>query len=308
MAARYPITVGISTMDRPDALARCLDALLASTMLPDEVLVIDQGHAPADAVIASRASAGPPLRHVRQPPNGLSAARNAMFEQACNPVVAVTDDDCVPGADWILSIAGALQREPMPDAVCGRVLALPQDGLRTYAVSLRADTTPADFTSQTIPWRVGTGANFAALREAVLAVGGYDERLGAGSKGQAAEDLDLALRLLRRGRRIRYEPEAIVYHERQPEERRMATRWSYAHGIGAVAGMLGRHRDRFAATMLAAFGRDVLARLVRSVRTRDRSGVRQALLSIGGAIDGVAYGWRVAPAPRRGKRAEAATQ
>jgi GT2 family glycosyltransferase len=301
-APRYPITVGISTVDRPAALARCIEALLAGTLLPDEILVIDQGQAGADAVVADRANGSLPLTHVRQPRRGLSVARNAMFEQARNPVVAVTDDDCVPDAAWIASIADALHRSPVPDAVCGRVLALPQDGNRTHAVSLRVDTVPADFTSEAIPWRVGTGANFAARREAVLGVGGYDERLGAGSAGHAAEDVDLALRLLRRGSRIRYEPAVVVYHERQPEERRLATRWSYAHGIGAVAGMLGRRRDRFAATMLAAFGRDVVARLVRAVRSRDRSGVRQAFLSVGGAVDGIAYGWRVAPMPRRLER------
>jgi len=63
--------------------------------------------------------------------------------------------------------------------------------------------------------------------------------------------------------------------------------------------MLGRRRDRFATTMLSAFGRDVVARLIRASRSRELSGVRKAVLSIGGAVDGIAYGWRVAPMPRR---------
>src|SRR4029077_17238594 len=105
----------------------------------------------------------------------------AMFEQARNPIVAVTDDDCVPDAAWIESVADALQRSPLPDAVCGRVLALPQDGPRIHrvpfragacarawarqrdaprihGVSLRVATAPADFAREAIPWRVGTGA------------------------------------------------------------------------------------------------------------------------------------------------------
>jgi len=293
------ITVGISTLDRHEALARCLDALLGGTAIPAEIIVVDQGQVSAEAILSSRRGAGPALRHVGQDRIGLSAARNAVFEHATHPIVAVTDDDCVPDRTWLSSIDEAFWRVPFPDAVSGRVLALPGDHARTYAVSLRTSEVPSDFTGQTIPWRVGTGANFAARRHLVQALGGYDERLGAGSRGEAAEDVDLALRLLRAGYRIRYEPAAIVRHERQPEARRMATRWSYAHGIGALAGMLGRERDRFAMTMLAAFGRDVLARVARAVRSHDRSALHQAMLSVGGAANGVAYGWRVARQPRR---------
>ena len=300
------ITVGISTLDRPAALGRCLDAILAGTTVPAEIVVVDQGRDSADAILSARRTARPALLHVRQSRMGLSAARNSMFEHASQPLVAVTDDDCVPDARWLSAIGEAFSRRPFPDAVSGRVLALPGDNLRTHAVSLRTSEVAEDFTGEHIPWRVGTGANFAARRHLVRALGGYDERLGAGSLGQAAEDVDLALRVLRAGSRIRYDPAAIVYHERQPEARRLATRWSYAHGIGAVAGILGRERDRFAMTMLAAFGRDVLARAARAIRSHDRSALHQAMLSVGGAANGVAYGWRVARRPRRLNRLDTA--
>jgi GT2 family glycosyltransferase len=297
------ITVGISTVDRPAELARCIDALLGGTRLPDEILVVDQGEVTADVVVP-RSQSSVPIRHLRQSRRGLSAARNVMFEQAACPIVAVTDDDCVPHVTWLESIADAFARAPRPEAVTGRVLALAADPGRPYAVSLRTNTTPADYTADTVPWRIGTGANFAARRDAVLAIGGYDERLGAGSAGQAAEDLDLAMRLLRAGNRIRYEPAAVVCHERQTEARRLSTRWSYAHGIGALAGMLGRRRDRFAVRMLAAFGHDVGARFVRAIRAHDRSGLHQVLLSVGGAVGGLGYGWRASRLPRRMSHAE----
>ena len=37
-----PISVAISTRARPDALGRCLDALLAGERLPAEIVVVDQ--------------------------------------------------------------------------------------------------------------------------------------------------------------------------------------------------------------------------------------------------------------------------
>jgi GT2 family glycosyltransferase len=294
------LTVGVATLDRPHGLARCLDALLGGTTVPDEIIVVDQGSGTGtDAVISERLQRHPNLRHLRQERRGLSAARNLMVEEARCPIVAVTDDDCVPAPTWVSAVLSAFARSPEPDAVTGRVLALSDPEPNTYAISLRTDPNPADYTAVQIPWNVGTGANFAARRDAVIACGGYDERLGAGSAGRAAEDIDLSLRMLRAGARIRYEPAAVVHHECVSEARRMSTRWSYGYGIGAVVSLLAKKRDRFSATMLAAFLRQIARRLLRAVRRRDLSGVRQAALSLGGLTQGAVYGWRAAARSRR---------
>jgi GT2 family glycosyltransferase len=294
-----PVTVAIATLDRPEGLARCVDALLGGSVVPDEILIVDQGVAwPEDAVVAGWRERHPNIRRIQQPRLGLSASRNVALLQARNSTVAVTDDDCVPAVGWVEALMAAFERGPEPVAVAGRVLSMPGDEAGTYAVSLRTDTAPADYTAVRIPWGIGTGANFAVRRVAALGMGGYDERLGAGSPGQAAEDCEMLLCLLQAGARIRYDPDAVVYHERQSVERRMATRWSYAYGIGALIGLYGRQHDPIALRMSARWMRGAAVRLVRAVLALNWSRTQQALLSLGGTVCGMAYGWRAAGRPR----------
>ena len=85
----------------------------------------------------------------------------------------------------------------------------------------------------------GSGGNFAVRRDVWSGLGGFDERLGAGSTGQAAEDMDFIYRMLAAGETILYEPRAVIYHERQDlrgGSRRAgptATAWALRAGSGS---------------------------------------------------------------------------
>lgn len=192
------LTAAIATLDRPDALARCLDALLAGEVAPAEVIVVDQSQNDATKVIIEQRQAeAAPIIYVRQSQRGLSASRNAAIARTGYPVVAFTDDDCVPDRGWITAIDRTFASPTTPDAMTGRVLPLGPDEPGLYAASLRESIKRTEFKGKVVPWVVGTGGNFAAKREWFKRIGGYDERLGPGSPGKAAEDLDLFYQLLR---------------------------------------------------------------------------------------------------------------
>lgn len=81
-----------------------------------------------------------------------SEARNIGFDAAAADIVALTDDDCQPPADWLQRIHDAFDRHP--DLVCleGAVYGGARyNGTRHYV-----------------------GCNLAVDREAALAVGGFD--------------------------------------------------------------------------------------------------------------------------------------
>lgn len=286
---RADLTVAVSTLDRPQGLARCLEALALGTVQPAEVLVIDQGEGASPVVEAFRERL--PVRHLRQERRGLAASRNLALAEALQPVLAVTDDDCVPDVRWAAALDDALQ-SPDLDAVTGRVLPLGPEQPGLYAVSSRTSAVSADFAGRALPWLVGTGGNFAARRDWLLRVGGFDERLGAGSPGGSGEDMDLLYRMLRAGARIRYEPQAVVYHERQPRERRLASRSAYGRGIGACCGLWLRGRDLHALGVLAGWLRMRGGMAAGAVRRRQWGGVREELLVLGGTARGLLYGLR----------------
>jgi GT2 family glycosyltransferase len=286
------LTVGIATCDRPEALARCLDALLGAATLPAEIIVVDQS---ADdrtrAAVAARARRVP-IIYVRQPRAGLSASRNAVVARASRPLIAVTDDDCVPDPAWVEALASAFADSGATAAVTGRVLPLGPHQPGLFAVSARTGGERIDYRGRAAPWVVGTGGNFAVRREWLDRVGAYDERLGAGSPGRAAEDADLIYRLLRAGAMIRYEPAAVVYHERQSLARRLASSAGYGFGVGAFGGIWLRRRDLFAARVVAAWGASQARALTRALAARDWVTVRQRSLNLGGLARGLVYGLR----------------
>ena len=287
------LTAAIATLDRPAALARCLGALLSGDVLPAEVIVVDQSRDEATkSVVEQRPASAVPVMYVRQQRRGLAASRNAAMARACYPVVAVTDDDCVPGRGWIAAIDRAFAAPDAPHAVTGRVLPLGPDVPGLHVVSPREGAVRTEFRGKVVPWLVGSGGNFAVTRAWSDRVGRYDERLGAGSQGKAAEDMDYLYRLLRAGAHVRYEPEAVVYHERQSKARRLASRASYGYGTGAFCGIWLRQGDVYALRILGCWLYWQCGELVRAMGRRQWMQAYQRSLSLCGTMRGFTYGLR----------------
>jgi glycosyltransferase involved in cell wall biosynthesis len=287
------LTVAIATLDRPAALARCLDALEAGSRLPAEIVVVDQScDDETEHLVTRRRLARSSVRYLRQGRRGLSASRNAALAVASHRIVAMTDDDCVPGESWVAAIAEGFLA-PEIDAVSGRVLPYGAETPGTYAMSSRLSTERGRFARRGPPWLAGSGGNFALRSEVWSELDGFDERLGAGSAGQAAEDMDFIYRMLAAGKTILYEPLAVIYHERQDLERRIASRWTYGYGLGAACGKWLRMGDAYA---LRVFGGWMLWRtlgLLAAVRARQGQAAAEHRLMLRGTLAGLRYGLRL---------------
>lgn len=291
------VTVAIATRGRPDALLRCVEAIGRQATPPSELIVVDQAPT-AEARAATQSSGLPAVRYLEQEPLGLSASRNLALRAASGSVLAVTDDDCAPDTAWLEAITAAFERPSPPAAVTGPVLPLGVAPRGTFAVSLRESSVPVEHAGRVLPWDVGSGGNFAASVQVLRECGGWDERLGAGSPGQAAEDSDLLYRLLRRGLTIRYEPRAVVRHEWQTRARRLATRWSYGFGIGAMCGIWLTRGDPYAARMLAGYARLHVRPLLGGLRHGDTRRIGEHGRALASVMPGLLHGARVGRRPR----------
>jgi glycosyltransferase involved in cell wall biosynthesis len=301
MEDRQPerLSVVISTLDRPHLLARCLDALLAGTVLPDEVVVVDQGApGPVADVLEQRRGRGVELVHVAQARRGLSVSQNAGVEHARGRAVCVVDDDCVPDPTWVEVAARAHAAAGGSLLLTGRVLPLPPSGERVLPLSSRTSTERTELEPGAPPWEAGTGGNFSVTREAYLRVGGNDERLGTGAPGRAGNDLDLFHRLLCAGVPGRYEPDLLVLHERATVAERRSRRWTYGFGIGTCVALWRSAGDPAAGRVLRQWVRLRLG-LLRGAR-RPGPVLDEARVLLG-TLNGLAHGWRAGRvAARRG--------
>jgi glycosyltransferase involved in cell wall biosynthesis len=294
MATRVAeVSAVVATLDRPAGLARCLDALLSGSVVPAEITVVDQGSDDTTkTLIEERHNESVVLLHIRQEGRGLSSSRNLGVSRARYRVVAVTDDDCVPDNEWVAVIDRTFGAESPPDALTGRILPFgpPVDG--TYVVSPRTSTQRAVFAGKIAPWHVGSGANFATTRECFISAGGCNERLGVGSPGMAAEDIDLIYRLLHAGLRIRYEPDAIVYHERQTKRQRVTSRFTYGFGLGAFCAIWLRRGDLYSIRMLLNWLMSQTRAATIAALSLQWFELYQRGLSLSGTLRGVMYGLR----------------
>lgn len=268
----------VPTLDRPNLLRRCIASVLAGDMQPAQLVVCDQSAGAATRLAADDlARQGSAIEYVHLQRPHTSRARNAGIYAARTTLLAFIDDDCVADPLWLSSLVRRYEADAVNEkvaAVCGRVLPLQEGSTsRRYAVSSRSSTELRRFRrlkgaqeSKTFrgwaPWDAGTGGNMLAPRAALLAVGGFDERLGPGSPGRAAEDIDLLYRLSSRGTLV-YEPAATVYHPMQTRDGRLRRRFTYGQGMGSMLGLHMESGDRSARGLLLLYVRHQIANAAR---------------------------------------------
>ena len=97
-------------------ITRALEALSALTPAPDEIVLVDNGSTDdtPDQLRAFAAAAAARVVVHREPRRGASVARNTGVRAATGDIVAFTDADCCPRADWLAALV-----EPLADSGVG---------------------------------------------------------------------------------------------------------------------------------------------------------------------------------------------
>ncbi|MHB1582470.1 MAG: glycosyltransferase family 2 protein [Acidimicrobiales bacterium] len=306
-AALPSTTVVVCTRERPLALGRCLRSMAGALAPGVNVLVVDNAPRSAStaAVVDDAGVAGLPVHRVVATRRGLSVARNTALAASTSEVLAFVDDDTVVDPGWLGPLRHAFAADRSVSAAVGLVPSAQLDTAAQYELerrlawatrlvparlSLRSDPVPP----RPFPYnagQIGTGANMAVRRQALLDVGGFDPALGAGRLTRGGEDLEIFVRLLRRGRTVAYEPSSIVWHF-HPAEMSELRRKMFGYGAGVtayLASLLAQPERVDLVSALASYARFGLRR--RQGALRSRRDVPLALLECAGLVWGpVAYG------------------
>jgi O-antigen biosynthesis protein len=241
----------ISTAGRDKQLGRCLRSLLAQRRAKFEVIVVDNRPATGQAwrTVSPIAAADPRVRYIPEGRVGLSVARNRGVSETKAELVAFTDDDVVADPGWLEWLLAPFA-EPEVMASCGMVLPLElqteaqkrfeqyagfSKGMKRRSYDLRSGPIAGRLLYPFVNGVVGVGNNMAFRRAELVAAGGFDPALGAGSPAGSCEETWAFSRAILRGGRIVYEPRALCWHEHRKDGDALRTQvFGYGLGLGAV--------------------------------------------------------------------------
>lgn len=121
MAEGQRVSVILPVYNGARFLAAALRSVLAQTLPPDEIIVVDDGSTDATAQIiaAMSAAATVPIQAVYQENQGPAAARNLGLRLAQGELLAFQDADDLWSADKLALQVALLQRYPQAQAVIG---------------------------------------------------------------------------------------------------------------------------------------------------------------------------------------------
>jgi GT2 family glycosyltransferase len=256
--SHLPVSLVVPTIGRTDLLRDCLRSVAAGTVLPAEVVLVDQSGGDALAPLIADLPALP-IRRVPSGARNVAVAYNAGVRAARQAIVAVTNDDCKVAVDWLEAAVRTVAARP--DLLgTGRVL---PDGDADRVPSCKTSEEPREYRGE-LEVSLLFAANMVVHRSELLAIGGFDEAFA-----RAAEDGDLCFRWLRSGRTLRYEPAMTVWHRdwRSPDELR-ALNVRYAFGQGRMYGKHLWRRDWAITPFVARDAREAVALLRTRLRGR----------------------------------------
>lgn len=290
--SRVSVSVVICSRNRPVLLRETIDSVLGGTMVPDELIVVDQSDRPQEdlARLQPRETS---IQYVWDEQRGVSRARNRGLGLARSTLVAYLDDDVFVDPGWLAALVSALAGLGEGYVLTGRVLASSAETPGGWAPALVRSEVPATFEGR-LDRDVLEAGNMAGYRRSLLAVGGFDPALGPGTRFPAGEDNDFGWRLLAAGYRIRYEPAATIHHRawRGPEEY-VPLRWRYGLGQGAY---YAKHLSWRDGHMTRRLGRLIRKHLVLAARRarREPTAARGHLAYVAGVATGLVR-WSLGP-------------
>jgi len=263
-----PAGVIVCTAGRPAQLGCCLRSLLRDQR-DFELLVVDNRPSePATRrVVSELARDDARLRYVAETRPGLSAARNRGLAESTAELVAFTDDDVIVEPCWLSWLLDAFA-EPGVLISCGLVLPLElqtpaqkrferYDGFSKGFVRREFHAATGQARGRLlypfINGVIGTGNSMAFRRRELLALGGFDPALGAGTRARAGEETCAFAALLLSGGRAVYQPRALCWHEHRRDEQALRSQvQAYGISVGAIIARAVRTEPRLLRTAMAA--------------------------------------------------------
>ncbi len=214
------VAVVIPTCNRPGPVKNMLQSILDGSMLPDELMVVDQSKGPeTESLVADLRRRHPFLKYEHDKGTGTSRAKNLGWSRVSSELV-FTDDDAEVDHYWLESLVTVLDANAECGAAGGRIdipnleeyrpLVFPKD--KMYLMPY------LNFGEQIKLFHEGSypvGVNMITRRDLLSRLGGFNEDLGpnyAKRRPISGEETDYCHRVHMLGFSLIYVGTAVVRH------------------------------------------------------------------------------------------------
>ena len=228
MVMKVALVVG--TYNGAKVIGKCVDSLLRTDYPDKEVIVVDDGS--TDSTQEVLRTYGGKIRVLRKERGGVSSARNHAAERTDAELVATTDNDCEVTPGWISSAVRHFSSSEV-GAVTGEKkyrITNTVSAVRSAEYAVRFRKRGKEANSIECPCAV-------IRRDAWLKIGGFNTGTKVGG-----EDTEFGYRLRKRGYRIVYDSNVVVYHDSEDSLRMYAKR-NYRNGVAYVRNFLWNKRE-----------------------------------------------------------------
>jgi len=211
------VTVAIVNWNGERFLGQCLSAVLAQTVIPNEIILVDNASSDASLDIVRRY---PSVRVLMQNENlGFARGNNVAIQASAGESewIALLNPDAFPEPYWLEALLSAVRENPDFDVFGSKLVNAANPSV--------LDGAGDAYHMSGLVWRRGHGVPVASLsmkasevfspcaaaalyrRQALVDAGGFDKDYFC-----YVEDVDLGFRLRLTGHRAMYVPDAVVHH------------------------------------------------------------------------------------------------
>lgn len=225
------ICIVVPVKDDFDVFRKCVLSLLNLDYKNYEIIIVDD----SEKGVIKESSFPQAIRVINSFGKGPSYARNLAAKNTDAEFLAFTDSDCIVDKNWLKELLSGFKQRP--DAVaCGGIQKLPQDASefeRKIFLFMKKAGFITDYMRRVkkkdiVEVNHNASCNVMYRRNIFLKEGGFLEGLWPG------EDVELDYRLKRKGYKIIFNPEAVVYHYRPKDIKsfsQMMFRYGWSQGF-----------------------------------------------------------------------------
>lgn len=237
------ISVIVPFLNSEATIDECLQALISQNLKPSEIIMVDNGSTDRSKVIVNNFANknGIIVKYFYESKKGPACARNLGIRNCIGNIIAFTDSDCVPDPDWLKNLIIEFQN-PQVAAVAGIVESYKTETLydKFHALfTLKGFEKSQIFSKFNLVSGGFPTANLAVRKDVLIKLNSFDETLA-----DNGEDYDLCDRIYRHGLKIKYIPDAVIYHKHRST---LIGTFKQGYGFGkSHAVLLKKHCEKIA--------------------------------------------------------------